>query len=195
MDASSAKSKLRRQLRRQLADIDADTARAASKAMAEHVLGRPVVQRAQGVLVCLSFGVEIDTWRLVERLEEHGKKLYVPRVERGVTDLFVHPYPCELKTTTYGLRQPLPSTVQLDVADIEAKIDVVLVLGLAYDRQGYRLGYGGGYFDRFLARFGLPAIGLGYASQIIDALPHEDHDIPMSELVTEEGIASCLRLF
>lgn len=186
MESNPMKSQLRRQFRRQLADIDATTARSAARAMTEHVLDLPSVQRAQGVLACLSFGIEIDTWRLVERLMEQGKKLYVPRARRGVEDLFVHPYPCELETLSFGLRQPTSQADQLTPRDVSERLDVVLVLGLAFDREGYRLGYGGGYFDRFLARYDIPAIGLGYASQVVDALPHEDHDIPMSWVVTEE---------
>ena len=187
--ANSIKPRLRRQFRRQLADIDTATAQAAADAMAQHVLALPSVQHARGVLSCLSFGVEIDTWRLVDQLMEHGKQLYVPRVERGVPDLFIHPYPCDLETTSYDLRQPISNSTQLDSDDFQAKIDVVLVLGLAFDHQGYRLGYGGGYFDRFLARYDIPAIGLGYASQIVESLPREAHDVPMAELVTEKGCA------
>jgi 5-formyltetrahydrofolate cyclo-ligase len=73
------------------------------------------------------------------------------------------------------------------VADdqIDNTLDAVLVLGMAFDRRGYRLGHGGGYFDRFLAGRPFPAIALAYDFQVLDRVPAEPHDIPMSVVVTE----------
>jgi len=68
---------------------------------------------------------------------------------------------------------------------IDSTLDAVLVLGMAFDRRGYRLGHGGGYFDRFLAGRPFPAIGLAYDFQVLDQIPVEHHDIAMSIVVTE----------
>jgi 5-formyltetrahydrofolate cyclo-ligase len=70
-------------------------------------------------------------------------------------------------------------------AAIPDTIDAAIVLGLGFDRRGYRLGYGSGYFDRFLAAYPLTAIGLAYGFQMIDRLPTEPHDVPMTVVVTE----------
>ena len=79
-----------------------------------------------------------------------------------------------------------------------AAIDLILVPGLCYDREGYRLGFGGGYYDRFLAAFGARGsgrrpllVGLCYAFQVVDALPSQDWDRPVDCLCTEEGLV-CL---
>ena len=71
---------------------------------------------------------------------------------------------------------------------IDGTLDAVLVLGLGFDRRGYRLGYGSGYFDRFLAGRPFPAIGLAFAAQLEDELPAEAHDIAMTAIVTEAEI-------
>ncbi len=62
----------------------------------------------------------------------------------------------------------------------------MLVLGLAFDRRGYRLGHGRGYFDRFLAGLAVPSIGLAHPFQLVDRLPAEPHDVPMTVVVTAE---------
>lgn len=185
---ASPKAALRRRLRHQLADVDGAYAADAASQVATRLLATAELEQAGGVFCCLSFGDEIDTWRLVERLSAMGKRLYVPRVIRGDSTLYVHPYPCRLTTTSYGLRQPTVTAQQLSPREIPACLDVVLVLGLGFDRDGFRLGYGGGYFDRFLARYDLTAIGLAYHRQLIAKVPREPHDVPMAAVVTEQGI-------
>lgn len=66
--------------------------------------------------------------------------------------------------------------------------DLVLVPFLAFDRSGYRLGYGGGYYDRTLAALNVPAIGFGFAGQQIDVVPTGPYDIPLKTIVTEYGV-------
>jgi 5-formyltetrahydrofolate cyclo-ligase len=135
-------------------------------------------------MTCLSFGSEIDTWRLVARLLQSGRELYVPRADRRDGELHVHRYPCALEMLEFGLSQPSPEVPELAAREIDATIEVVLVLGLGFDRRGYRLGHGRGYFDRFLAGRRFPAIGLAYDEQLVDELPVEPHDVPMRLVVT-----------
>ncbi|GBQ83054.1 5-formyltetrahydrofolate cyclo-ligase [Gluconobacter albidus NBRC 3250] len=66
--------------------------------------------------------------------------------------------------------------------------DLVLVPFLAFDRFGYRLGYGGGYYDRTLAALDVPAIGFGFAGQQVDSVPTGPYDVPLKTIVTERGI-------
>ncbi len=186
--APSRKIELRQELKARLATLDAEAARLAGQQMAEHLWWLPEMQAARGVLSCLSFGGEIDTWPLVDRLLAAGKKVYVPRAEPRDHSLRLHRYPCPLKTLSFGLRQPPRKTPELPPEAVGDEVDVVLVLGLGFDYRGYRLGYGSGYFDRFLARYPLTAIGLAYQVQLVDALPNEPHDVPMAAVVTEQGV-------
>lgn len=186
MDFRRTKPELRKELRRRLEAIDPATARAAADRVAESVLELPAVARAERILTCLSFGVEIDTWRLVDRLLETGREVYVPRADSRDHRLHVHRYPCELKTLSFGLRQPRRGTPELAAEAVDGTIEAAFVLGLGFDRSGYRLGYGSGYFDRFLADRPFPAIGLAFAVQLLHELPIELHDVPMSAVVTEE---------
>lgn len=135
-------------------------------------------------MICLSFGSEIDTWGLVARLLQSGRELFVPRAERDDGLLHVHRYPCDLETLAFGLRQPRRGVAELTPEEIEATVEVALVAGLGFDRRGFRLGYGRGYFDRFLAGKRFPAIGLAFDEQLVAELPAEPHDVPLRLVAT-----------
>lgn len=111
----------------------------------------------------------------------------MPRAERGPTRLAVCPYPCSLVTLSFGLRQPARSVPELPAEAIDRGLDVAIVAGLGFDRRGYRLGYGSGYFDRFLAGRPFPALGLAFDRQVVDRLPVEAHDVPMRAVITERA--------
>lgn len=178
----------RERLRERLAAIDPASAATAADRVAERLLELPEIARAQHILTCLSFGAEVDTWRLVERLLALGKTLYVPRAEPRDRQLHVHPYPCPVRTVSFGLQQPPRGTPEVAGDEIDTTLDAALVLGLGFDRRGYRLGYGSGYFDRFLVGRPFPAIGLAFDSQLEDELPSEPHDIPLAVIVTEAEV-------
>jgi 5-formyltetrahydrofolate cyclo-ligase len=185
-DVRTAKAELRGVLQRRLAAYDAELARRASARVAERALAVPEVAAAERIFTCLSFGAELDTTGLVERLLAGGREVYVPRADRVDGRLHVHRYPCPLETLSFGLCQPRPGTPEVPADEVDATLDVALVLGLAFDHRGYRLGYGRGYFDRFLRGRPFPAVGLAFALQLVDRLPAEPHDVPMAAVVTEE---------
>lgn len=180
------KNDLRQELTKALDRLSDPERARASVQIAERVLALPEVQRAQGILSCLSFGVEVDTWNIIERLQQQGKRVYVPRAEPRDKSLHVHAFPCPLRTLSFGLQQPPRGTPEIDRHAIEARVDVALVLGLGFDRAGYRLGYGTGYFDRFLADCRPTTIALAYDRQLVDRLPREAHDIPLDLVVTDQ---------
>lgn len=105
--------------------------------------------------------------------------------ERGY-DLSVHPADSDLETHRFGYNQPVASSPTID----DAEIAVVLVPGLVFDRAGNRLGFGVGYFDRFLARLG-PVIRMGICDEVSDELlPADGHDIAMTHLATPTGVVA-----
>lgn len=191
LETAARKDALRGALRGRLAEIDPDTARRAAANLAARVLALPEVTASRGVLTCLSFGVEIDTWRLAERLLATGHELYVPRTQGDRMTL--HRYPCALERLSFGLAQPAPGVPALSPRAVEDSVGVALVLGLAFDARGYRLGHGRGHFDRFLTGSRFPAVGLAYHQQLLDRLPTEPHDVPMSLVATDRELVRCRR--
>jgi len=184
---SSAKTALR-QLIESVPLFDSASALKAANAMAERLLTLPEVARSVRILTCLSFHQEIDTWDLLDRLLTAGCEVYVPRADPRDRQLHVHRYPCDLQELPFGMKQPPRGTPELSAAAVNETIDVALALGLAFDRRGYRLGFGTGYFDRFLAGRPFPAIGMCYYTQLVDRIPEEPHDVPMAAVVTDVGV-------
>jgi 5-formyltetrahydrofolate cyclo-ligase len=153
---------------------------------AERVVGRfldlPEVRRARTVMLFWSFGSEVPTGSLIERLHAREVVVALPRIEGNA--LVPVPYaPGDPTTaTSFGAEEP-SADARLD----PSTIDVVGVPGVAFDREGRRIGYGGGYYDRFLR--GLPAftVGLVFGLQVVDEeLPAGRFDLPVDAIVTED---------
>lgn len=145
-------------------------------------LDLPEVVRARTVMLFWSFGSEVPTGSLIERLHARGVVVALPRIEGG--GLVPVPYaPGDpTTTTTFGAQEPV-ADARLD----PSTIDVVAVPGVAFDREGRRIGYGGGYYDRFLR--GLPAftVALVFGLQVVDQdLPAGRFDLPVDAIVTED---------
>lgn len=183
--APRAKERWRLELIRRCESLPPEDAPRAAQAMVRRALALPEVESARTLLVCLSFGWEIDTWQLVDRLLASGKQVFVPRTLRRGRRLALHAYPCPLIPTGYGLQQPVRQAPALDEAAIDSTLDAALLPGVGFDAQGYRLGHGGGYFDRFLAGRPFPALGVAYDFQVVERLPHEAHDVPLAAVVTD----------
>lgn len=137
--------------------------------------------RAAHILLYQAFAAELDPAGLMAL---YPASYYLPRVEGG--SLHIHPLPCELVPHKYGMLEPAASSPTVPPATLQA----VLVPGLCFDRLGYRLGYGKGYYDRFLS--GLPpatlTIGLVPEALVLEALPKDPWDIPVRYLASETGI-------
>ena len=184
---SAAKEELRQEARRRVRALSPEEVAQNTKRIVQRCLSLPEVTGASRVFTCLSFGLEVDTWTLVDRLAAEGKEVFVPRAVRRTRVLHVHPYPCELRTLSFGLQQPVAGEPELAVDEVNL-LDVAILLGLGFDRQGYRLGYGGVFFARFMVDRPFPAVALAFEAQIFQDLPVEAHDLPMSKVVTEQRV-------
>ncbi len=129
-----------------------------------------------------TFGSELDTTPLFTGLRGRGLVVCYPRCA-GQRLLFVPATDlASLASGAYGIPEPPGEPLALE------RLDAVIVPGLAFDRRGGRLGYGGGYYDRTLASLGACRIGLGFSMQIVDLLPADGHDVPLDAIVTEAGV-------
>jgi 5-formyltetrahydrofolate cyclo-ligase len=133
-----------------------------------------------------SFGSEIDVAPLLARLSEDGHEIVLPVVVGKDEPLIFRSWRPEDPTVAgpYGIRQPTAAAAQRVPG-------ILLVPLLAFDREGYRLGYGGGYYDRTLAalrgEFSPLAIGIGFASQELDAVPRADYDQRLDWVITDRA--------
>ncbi len=162
----------------------------ASALIVEHLRALPAFRSPQGVLACFPYHNEVDVAPLLESPPD-GSRVYVPRADFHSRALSVAPYPCELVVTELGLREPAPDAPTLSSEEIAANLTLVLMPGVAFSRKTrHRLGYGGGFFDRFLALYPLRSVGIGFDFQMLPKLPYDDLDRPLDMLVSEEGVVS-----
>jgi len=181
--SSPDKSALRRRLRAELAGL----APGAVARRSEAVLAALVPEIARGtVLAYAPLPREVQLDPVLVTLATEGR-LVLPRVVGEELSLHRVADIAGLRRGSLGIREPGADCPRVEPGDIE----VVLVPGLAFGRDGTRLGRGGGYFDRLLPRLRARRVGACFALQLFDTVPTEPHDARVDAVVTEEG---CLRV-
>jgi 5-formyltetrahydrofolate cyclo-ligase len=146
------------------------------------------IRESSTLMVFLSFGSEVLTDELIVWGWEAGRRIVVPFCRpkgRVLTPCLLSGFD-ELEKGHYGIREP--KTDRLRPVPQE-EIDAVLIPAVAFDRCGHRVGYGGGYYDRFLPEVPRAArIGAAFACQIVMEIPPDPHDVPVDRIVTEEEL-------
>lgn len=149
-------------------------------------------KRCRQLLTYVSTPIEVDTLEIIRRALADGKRVAVPRCVPGTRDMefyWINGVE-ELEPGTFGVLEPRPDPKR-KVADFSNGL--CLVPALCYDWRGYRLGYGKGYYDRFLAGFGGHMIGVCYSDCIRRKLPHGRFDRPVELLVTDRYLRRTAR--
>lgn len=156
----------------------------ANQAICTHLSIWDIFLSSETILTYMPIRDEVDLRPLLINFSE--KRWLLPRIVLGKKGRMVfHPYePKSLIRHSFGMAEPAPYLPQVPPTEIQ----LVLAPGLAFDRSGWRLGYGGGYFDRFLKDFSGVSVGVSYRALLLKALPHSKYDIPVNWLVTENGL-------
>jgi len=165
-----------------------------------HVLlaGHPVVTGADHLFVYVHFRSEVQTMDLINQLIASGKTVSVPVTlleESRLLAVQLTDPASQLAPGCYGIPEPTPARIAEAAVD-PATIDTVLIPGSVFDPAGGRLGYGGGFYDRFLTEAAPLAarVGLAFELQLVEQVPMESHDQYMDILVTEQQIYDCRRI-
>lgn len=179
------KNTLRRIMRAKRAAISRSQKQIMDEQLCRQLLLLPFYPEAKRILTYVSMEQEADTRQVIRRALDDKKEVAVPLcMGEGRMDFYRIESPSELKPGTMGIDEPSPHPQRL----VEGGQGIMLVPGLAFDRSGGRLGWGGGYYDRYMALHpGLIRIGYGYSFQMVDHLPMEEHDICLDGLLTELG--------
>ena len=176
------KAELRKQVLQEMKAIPREQKQAIDQALTEGLLQHSFYQETNTIATYLSFPHEFQTQGLIEQALKDGKKVLIPKTyPKGRMDFVVY-NPQQLVKTSFGLLEPQGD---LEVVDA-SQIDLIHVPGLAFTREGYRIGYGGGYYDRYLEHFTGHTLSTIYPCQIKDFIP-ENHDIPVQEVLIDEG--------
>ncbi len=149
-----------------------------------HLADWPIFRQARCVMAYMAFGNEIDLVPLMDRFQD--KHWVIPRtVMKPAPHMVLHPFdPARLVRHRYGMLEP---DMRLPVIE-PSELDLVLAPGIAFDRQGNRMGYGGGFYDRFLEHTPAVRAGIVYKDFVIERVPIEGFDRRMNFLVCETGI-------
>jgi 5-formyltetrahydrofolate cyclo-ligase len=167
--------------------LSPETAAAWSAEAVARLRGLAEMADASAYLLYLSsVGNELDTLRLAEELLREGRTVLVPVSRRDRTLLWSRIEALsEVAPTRFGILEPKAEFLRPTEPPAGS---VAVVPGIAFTRQGARIGFGAGYYDRFLAGFAGAKLGLAYEMQIVEAIPVEPHDVFMDAVVTEAGV-------
>lgn len=185
MDRNAIRSEMRR-LRQELPPSQKE---GMDRCLGQTLLTLPAIRKAKAVYLFASAKGEPDTFRLFGQLLELGIQVAFPRVKGREMEFYWTKHPGELVPGQWGIREPDITCQKAQAADAP-----VVVPGLAFTREGTRLGYGGGYYDRFFARE--PEhwrIALAYPFQVVEKLPFGEWDVPVHQIVTVGGVVRCGR--
>lgn len=176
------KAELRKKILQEMKAIPREQKQAMDQALMDQFLKHPFHQEAKVIATYLSFSHEFQTQELIEQALKDGKKVLIPKTyPKGRMDFVVYD-PQQLVKTSFGLLEPQGN---LEVVE-PSQIDLIHVPGLVFMTEGYRIGYGGGYYDRYLKQFTGHTLSTVYPCQIQDFIP-ENHDIPVQEVLIDEG--------
>ncbi len=172
-----------KELRKAIPDREAK-----NRQILSHLLQLPQVQEADSVYVYASYGTEAGTFELIQACLAMGKQVALPRVLGSEMDFYRIESLGDLQPGAYGIPEPMEHCQKVTPSLLK---ECMILPGLAFDKAGHRLGYGGGYYDRYLEQYPFDApckIALSYESQMIDDIPAEPTDIFVGMVVTEAGV-------
>ena len=188
------KARLRREGTRKRDALTLEERIRKSWAICRALMECPAWIRAEAVLTYMNFRTEVITDFLVNAALLQGKNVYAPRIMdsgiSGAMEFFRVTDPDALEVSPIGIREPLPDQAERFLPGLFPKEKVlVIVPGTVFDEKRGRIGYAGGYYDRFLYEAeGLFTIALSFDCQIISAVPMEEHDVRPKIIMTESRI-------
>ena len=166
------KTLLRRQIRQQKLALTPEQIQKASMDLTEQFRAHPLYKEAKTIFAYLSYNQEVRTEYLIAGAWADGKQVAVPKIINDEMVFLVLEEGDPIAEGYKGIPEPVKEI------PLEDPTALVLLPGLAFDPMGHRLGYGGGFYDRFLSQEPHPTIALCFDFQMMDHLDTEDHDIP-----------------
>lgn len=181
------KSQLRQATIKLLTDMSATEKKTAEQTLTAQLLESTLWKKATTIGITMAQKFEWDTKPIIEAAWRQNKTIAVPKCipETRRLDFYTLTDFAQLETVYYDLLEPIPEqTIKID----KQEIDLLIVPGIVFDQRGYRIGFGGGYYDRFLTDFTGETASLVHTRQLMDRVPSESFDIPVKTLITDHGL-------
>ncbi len=187
------KKELRARIQRQRDGLSLAEREELSRRVADNLWALPEFQAAVTIFFFVSFRSEVSTEPMIRRAIAEGKRVCLPYTypeTKAMVASHIIDFDAELRLGNYDILEPAEEFVR-PVEPVE--IDLIITPGVAFDERGGRLGYGGGYYDRFFAqrRKGCPLVALAFEMQLVDEVPRSEHDQLVDKVVTEERVIDC----
>jgi len=184
------KRELRKQIFQRRDRLSGEEIREYSRQIARRLYGLPEYRESRVIMFFLSFRSEVDTRSMVEESLARGKEVLVPKALPDSREMIASRLlDCreDLAPGAYGIPEPKESALR---AVDPLQIDLLIVPGVAFSEDGRRLGYGGGYYDRFFGRLRpeVPLLALAFELQIVPEVPVQPWDRPVDLIVTEKRV-------
>ena len=170
---------------------DESTLKKSSAIIIKNLYDREEYKKAQIIMIYVSYRGEVETHSLIKAALEDGKRVCVPLCDSKSPTMTAREIKslAELKSGAYGILEPDDNSPVI----AKSEIDFVVVPGCAFSKSGHRIGYGKGYYDRFLSDTSAVKCGLCYDFAFTDELPFEQTDIPLDMIITENNIYEPLK--
>jgi 5-formyltetrahydrofolate cyclo-ligase len=180
------KTEWRKKTKQLLTSMDVKDRKDRSEKIANHLYQTQQWHKCERIGITVSRNFELDTYRIIENAWKEGKKVCVPKCYSEDKKMEFRELSSfdELENVYMDLYEPITAKTQIVSTE---NIDLLVVPGLVFDQSGYRIGYGGGYYDRYLVNYTGETVALAFYDQIAEQLPHEDFDIPVQQIITETG--------
>lgn len=161
-----------------------------SRSIFEQLCLTDAFKTATTIGITLSRHPEVDTKAIIEHAWRVGKRVAVPRCNPSTKEMdfrMIESYD-DLEIVYMDLQEPV---VERTVSVRPEEIDLQVVPGVVFSKEGYRIGYGGGYYDRYLSDYQGDTVSLAFELQVINQIPIEIHDVPVEKIITETFIIDC----
>lgn len=177
------KEALRKNVMNRLKRMDTQLKKEQEQKLHEKLFVSTIWKEARSIAVTFSMEHEVDTKPVIHQALFEGKQVSLPVCDSKERTMAFYIYEGEtkLKRTSFGVLEPDPKFSEWIPSDT---LELVLVPGVVFSENGFRIGHGGGYYDRFLSRHpAIPTVSLALHQQLQKTVPYESHDIPVQTLI------------
>ncbi|EGV09817.1 5-formyltetrahydrofolate cyclo-ligase [Parvimonas sp. oral taxon 393 str. F0440] len=174
---------LRKEIQEKLKNISDEDRKSFEEILYKKLFENENFKNAKCIALTIPFGTEINTYPIIEKLLENGKEVCAPICEKESRKMTFYKINSldELIEGYYGIKTP----PEIDENIVEKdQIDLILVPGVGFDKDNFRIGFGGGYYDRYLNDFKGYTISLAFKEQIIQKVPTNEFDLPVDLVIT-----------
>lgn len=185
------KKTMRNNMKKHLYNLSNEQYMERSKIIHLKLLQEPSIIEGETIAVTISNFPEVDTRRLIEALWKLNKRVAVPKCDPKTKEMTFYSIQGfdQLEEVYYNLQEPIEAVTEKIHKE---KMDIIIVPGIVFDTNGFRIGFGGGYYDRYLPAFTGKLISLAFDEQVVASVPTHTHDVPVQLIITDKNKYHCV---